>query len=73
MASYTVEQCDAKLTELQAALDELALLPTRGSTGKTSLDLSGASERVKDQIETWQLRRDALLNGGIALRTRREC
>ena len=43
------------------------------SEGQTSLDLSGASERVKDQIDTWQLRRDALLNGGVALRTRREC
>lgn len=71
--AYTVEQCDAKLAELEEALDELALLPDEGSTGKTQLKLDGATARIKDRIETWQLRRAAALNGGRALRTRRTC
>lgn len=69
----TEEQCDAKIAAFQAALDELALLPTRGSTGKTALDLSQNEARIKDRIEHWQGVKAALQNGGAAPRTERCC
>lgn len=73
MATWTVQQCDDAIAELEAALDELVLLPVRGSTGKTSRDLSGKSAEIQDRIETWQSRRAALLNGGVAVRPQRGC
>jgi hypothetical protein len=68
-----VEQCEAKIAELEQALDELALLPARGGTGKTQLDFVGKAAELQDRIETWQLRREALLNGGVARRKERMC
>lgn len=73
MATYTVAQCDAQIVALEAALDEIVLLPVKGTTGKTSLDLSGKRAEIEDRIETWQQRRAALLNGGVALRPQRGC
>lgn len=71
--AYTIAQCDEKIAELEAALDELATLPTRGHTGKTAVDLSGADGRIQDRLDTWKMRRAALLNGGEAPRLRRSC
>lgn len=73
MATWTVEQCDAKIAEFESALDELALLPTRTTTGKTSVDLSGKSAEIQERLETWRQRRSALLNGGRAPRLERCC
>lgn len=73
MATYTLEECESKIAEFEAALDELASLPTRGQTGKTTIDLTGASERVRDQLEMWKTRRDALSNGGYLPPLRRDC
>lgn len=71
--AYTVAQCDSKIAELEAALDELALLPMKGTTGKTTIDLTNKRADIEARLDTWTLRRAALANGGVALRTRREC
>lgn len=69
----TVEQCDEKIAAFQAALDELALLPTRGQTGRTMLDLSDNEAKLLERIEHWQGVKAALLNGGVAVRKTRCC
>lgn len=71
--AYTVEQCDSQIAALEAALDELALLPDEGATGKTRLKLEGATGRAEARLETWKLRRAAALNGGYLPRLRRDC
>lgn len=73
MATYTLEQCDTAIAALEAGLDELALLPDEGATGKTRLKLDGATGRANDRLETWKLRRAAVLNGGHLPRLRRDC
>lgn len=71
--TWTVPQCEAKLAELREALDELALLPKRGRTGKTELDMTGKVAELEAQIDKWERRREALLNGGRARRKERMC
>lgn len=70
---WTIPQCEAKLVQLREALDELVLLPTSGSTGKTKLDFAGKVGELEAQIDKWERRREALLNGGRAVRKERIC
>jgi len=70
---WTIPQCEDKLVQLREALDELVLLPTSGSTGKTSLSFAGKVAELEAQIDKWERRREALLNGGRAVRKERIC
>lgn len=69
----TVAECDAKITELRALYEEACTLPVRGNIGKSSVDLTGTPERIKGLIDEWLEKREASLNGGVALRMRRGC
>lgn len=73
MALPTLAQCDAKIVELQAAFEEACLLPTRGNVGNSSVDLTGTPDRIKSLLDEWVEKRAAVINGGVALRTRRDC
>lgn len=73
LTTWTVEQCDQEIAALEAALDKMILLPTSGSTGKTSLNFAGKTKEIRERIEEWQDRRRAILNGGYAPRLRRTC
>lgn len=72
-APWTLAEVEAKIAAFEAALDDLALLPTRGSTGKTSLDLSGKAREIQDRLDTWRERREALINGEAASYRERGC
>lgn len=70
----TVAQIDAKLAELEEARDELILLPTEGTIGRTSVKLGDKKlDQIEGRISDLRLERAALLNGGRALRPRRGC
>lgn len=69
--TLTLEQIDAKLAEFNAALDDIALVPS-GSVGATSITIDNEN-RLRARIEDYQRRRDRLVNGGVALRTQRCC
>lgn len=74
MATYTLEQIDAKIAELEAEEEELARLPDSGSVGATSYSGTGRTlQSVRQLLDTWRRRRRTYLNGGLPLPKRRCC
>ncbi|MGD9894281.1 MAG: hypothetical protein AB7U18_23590 [Dehalococcoidia bacterium] len=68
---YTVEQCETELATIEAQIAELRGLPTSGTVGKTSLNMSGTLAELRRERMTWERRLDAAYNGGFPLVTRR--
>lgn len=71
--TYTAAECLTKIAALEAALEEIVMLPTRGRTGKTMLDHSKTPQEIERQLQVWRGRLKAARNGGRALRKRRGC
>lgn len=69
----TVAECDAKITELEAERESLRRVPTRGSVGRTSIDLGSKRQEVEEELELWRERRLAAFNGGRAVARSRVC
>lgn len=74
MATWTLEQIDAKIAELEAAADEAAILPDAGTVGATSFSGNrGTLQSIERRLATWRRRRRLLANGGVAQPPRRGC
>lgn len=72
MASYTLEQCDAAILDLEAQILEAAGLPNDGSIGGSSFaGIDGMDARLERQLRLWRARRGLLLNGGVPVPLRR--
>lgn len=51
--TYSVTECETEIGLIDAQLKELRGLPTRGSIGKDSVDLSGTMKALRDEREIW--------------------
>lgn len=72
MASYTLEQCDAKIAYYEAIIEEAAGLTDDGNVGGTAYaGADGMDSRAQAQLKIWQQRRMIVLNGGQPVVLRR--
>ena len=71
MPPWTQADCERRITQLQAELDDIVLLPTRVSTGKSALDFSGKVQVLNEALDTWRRRLALLTSGGTARRKER--
>lgn len=70
--TYTVAECEARIAAFEAKLDEIAVLPTVGSTPATSLDHSKTADRINERLAVWRDRLAVARAGGVGgQRTRR--
>ena len=69
--TYSVDDCETKIAELETKLDELATLPTSGRIGADTVNLDKTYDRTKERLKVWERRLQQALNGGKAVRDRR--
>lgn len=74
MVAKSLAEYDARIAELEALIAEAVSLPEEGSVGGVSYKQgSSRLKHLRSELDRVRRERARLLNGGVALATRRGC
>ncbi len=72
--TWSTDECLVAIEGLEAQRLALVGVPTKGSVGKTMIDLTGKGAEIDAAIDIWRVRLQASRDGrGMAQRTRWGC